>query len=684
MAAGVQIGVDIGGTFTDVVCRLADGTLRFVKLPTTRHDQSQAVLQSIALMARDWDVAPADIARFAHGTTVATNAVLERKGARTGIITTEGFRDVLEIGRQMRHQMYSVILEAETPSFLAPGARRQEARERVAADGSVLVPLDEASVRRAADALVADGVEAIAICFLFSFVNPAHEKRARDIVQAAYPDVKVAVSHEVDPAFREYERTVVTAFDAYVKPVIDRYLARLEHGLADSGVAAPLQVMQSRGGLMVSEVARQRPVRLFLSGPAAGVIGARIAGASAGIDDLITVDIGGTSCDIALISQGRALIRSEGVIDGYPVRVGMVDVNSIGAGGGSIAWIDRGGGLRVGPHSAGADPGPACYDRGGAEPTVTDASLVLGYVNPDYFAGGALKLNPDRARQAIADKIATPLKLTVEQAALGIHRVLNAQMAEGIRLVSIRQGLDPRQFTLLALGGGGAVHATALARDMNIGRVLVPRMPGVLSAIGLLSAPVEHEVSAAFGRALADTPLADVRTVLAALDRDCARLMAKERLNGVAVAIQYLADVCYAGQSYTLEVPLRLETPDPLARLYDDFLENHDRVYGHATRTPARIVNLRSVHQAGGEDRLDGASSPPAGASPRKGTRRVRVADAADFVEAALLDRAALPPGFTFRGPAIVEQTDTTTLVEPGWQATVDAAGNLILTRTDG
>jgi N-methylhydantoinase A len=681
MAQGAQIGVDIGGTFTDVVCRSSDGSLKFVKLPTTRKDESQAVLQSIALMARDWNVQPADIARFTHGTTVATNAVLERKGARIGIITTEGFRDVLEIGRQMRHQMYDMVLEAETPSFLAPGARRKEVRERVAADGAVLVPLDKASVRRAADALVKDGVEAIAICFLFSFRNPAHEKRARDIVAAAYPDLKIAVSHEVDPAFREYERTVVTSFDAYVKPVIDRYLARLEQGLEKGGVPAPLQVMQSRGGLMVSEVARQRPVRLFLSGPAAGVIGARIAGASAGVDDLITVDIGGTSCDIALIAKGKALIRSDGVIDGYPVRVAMVDVNSIGAGGGSIAWIDRGGGLRVGPQSAGSEPGPACYNRGGLLPTVTDASVVLGYVNPDYFAGGSLKLEPELAHRVIADKVAKPLGLTLEQAALGIHRVLNAQMAEGIRLVSIRQGLDPRKFALLPLGGGGAVHATALAQDLNISRVVVPRTPGVLSAAGLLAAPVEHEVSAAFGRELDETSVAEVRRALAALDQDCAALMGKERLNGEAVAIHYLADVCYVGQSYTLEVPLRLDQADPLKLLYEDFLANHDRVYGHATRVPARIVNLRSVHQAGGLDRIDGAAWRPSGAKPQKATRRVLVAGAAGFAEAAIYDRAALPPGFTFKGPAIVEQTDTTTLVEPDWTGTVDKAGNLILTR---
>ena len=680
--SGIQVGVDIGGTFTDVVCRSSDGTLRFVKLPTTRKDESQAVLQSVALMASEWGIQAADIARFAHGTTVATNAVLERKGARIGLITTDGFRDVLEVGRQMRHQMYGVILEGETPNFLAPGARRKEVHERVAADGSVLTPLDEDGVRRAAAALLADGVEAIAICFLFSFRNPAHEARAAEIVRLAHPGVMVAVSHEVDPAFREYERTVVTAFDAYVKPVIDRYLARLEAGLESSGVPAPLQVMQSRGGLMVSSVARQRPVRLFLSGPAAGVIGARMAGQAAGIEDLITVDIGGTSCDIALIDKGRALVRSEGVIDGYPVRVAMVDVNSIGSGGGSIAWIDRGGGLRVGPHSAGSEPGPACYGRGGELPTVTDASVVLGYVNPAYFAGGAMQLHPDLAEKAIADHVAKPLGMTLEQAALGIHRVLNAQMAEGIRLVSIRQGLDPRRFALMPLGGGGAVHATALARDLSIRRVLVPRHPGILSAMGLLAAPVEHEMASAFGRSIADTSVADLREVLDGLDAACTGLMAKEQLDGAAITIRYAADVCYAGQSYTLEIPLRLDEAAPLDRLYEDFLVDHDRVYGHATRIPARLVNLRAVHQAGGGSSLDHASEWRVG-SAEKGSRRLLVAEVNGPVDAKVYDRSAMSPGFTFAGPAIVEQPDTTTLVEPGWAGTIDEGGSMILTYQD-
>lgn len=684
----LSVAVDIGGTFTDVVSKDESGRLRYFKVPTTRKDESLAVLQSIEQIVSDWGVPATAIQRFAHGTTVATNAVLERRGAIIGLITTAGFRDVLEIGRQMRHQMYDLVLKPETPGFLAPGARRMEVTERIDVEGNVVVEIDEDGVRDAARALVDQGVEAIAICFLFSFVNPVHERRARAIVEAEYPELFVAVSHEVDPAFREYERTVVTAFDAYVKPVIGRYLSRLEQGLAKSGVSAPLQVMQSRGGLMASPIARRRPVRLFLSGPAAGVIGAKIAGSTAGDTDLITVDIGGTSCDIALISNGKALVRADGIVDGYPVRVPMVDVNSIGSGGGSIAWLDSAGGLRVGPKSADSEPGPACYGRGGKLPTVTDASVVLGYIDPAYFAGGTLRLEPELARRAILENIAAPLGMSLDDAALGIHRVLNAQMAEGIRLVSIRQGLDPRQFALLPLGGGGAVHATALARELAIRRIVVPRFPGVLSAAGLLMAPVEHEVSAAFGRPLAGVRMSEIGESIALLDQQAAALMAQEALGGAAITKHYFADVCYIGQAYTIEVPLTLDDTAPMDRLYTDFLALHARIYGHSTRVPARIVNLRSVHQAGGLDRLDDNGFEPAAGDPEKGMRPILVTGWPDFVPARVLDRAAMVAGFSFRGPAIVEQSDTTTLVEPGWHGAVDAAGNLILEReeeaTDG
>src|SRR6185437_2893971 len=406
---------------------------------------------------------------------------------------------------------YDLRLKPETPVFLAPGALRKEVQERLTAKGDVLVALDERSVVDAVDALAAEGVEAIAVSYLFSFLNPAHERRTREIVAERHPKLMVSLSSEVDPAFREYERTCVTAFDAYIKPVVGRYLESMEQDLANGGVRTPLQIMQSRGGISSSTIARQRPVRLFLSGPAAGVIGGLEVGRAAGIEDLITVDIGGTSCDIALISRGQPLIRAEGDIGGYSVRVPMVDVNAIGSGGGSIAWIDGAGSLRVGPESAGSEPGPASYGRGGKRATVTDASIVLGYINPDYFAAGSLKLAPELARKAIKEKIADPLKMSVEEAALGIHRVVNAQMAEAIRLVSIGRGIDPRAYTLLPLGGGGSLHATALARELGIRRIAVPPHPGVLSATGLLFAPIEHEVSTAFPRALGGVVWADVR-----------------------------------------------------------------------------------------------------------------------------------------------------------------------------
>jgi N-methylhydantoinase A/oxoprolinase/acetone carboxylase beta subunit len=667
-----EIGVDIGGTFTDIVCRLSDGTVHIAKLPTTRGDPSKAVLAALDMARAEWNVTPDRIARFTHGTTVATNAVLERKGARIGLITTEGFKDVLEIGRQMRHQMYDLVLRPETPVFLAPGRYRKEVRERLDAQGNVLTPLDEASVRNAIDELLAQDVRTVAVCLLFSFLDPTHERRIRDMVAELAPGLPVSLSSEVDPAFREYERTCVTAFDAYIKPVVADYLANMEKGLASSGVAVPLQVMQSRGGLMSSAVARQRPVRLFLSGPAAGVIGGVEAGRAAGCQDLITVDIGGTSCDIALVTDGTPLIRAEGLIDGFPVRVPMVDVTAIGAGGGSIAWLDGAGSLRVGPHSAGSEPGPACYDRGGTQPTVTDASVVLGYIDPANFAGGTLSLIPERARDAIESVIARPLGLSAEQAALGIHRVLNAQMAEAIRLVSIGRGIDPRGYALLPLGGGGPLHACALAHDLGMTTIVVPAHPGVLSAAGLLGAAVEHEVAAAFPCPLANLDQAALAAALRDLDERCAELM---RAEGVAQAeIRHFADVCYIGQSYHLEVPLATRGA---AAIYDSFLSAHARVYGHSTTVPAKIVNLRSVHRAPSGSVAIGGTRAPRPAPPR--ARPIRIA--AGTVQAAIWHRDAFSTATRVPGPAIIEQPDTTTLVEPGWTARLAGGDALLLER---
>jgi len=678
---GVRVGIDVGGTFTDVVVVDAVGKMRLTKIPTTRADQSVAIRQAIEHMANAWGIDLQRIQCFAHGTTAGTNAVLERKGARIGLITTKGFRDVLEIGRQMRHRLYDKVLQPETPGFLAPGEWRHEVDERIAADGSVVKALGDDEAVEVIDRIAAQGVEAIAVCLLFSFLNPAHEKRIQQLIRERHPHIMVSLSSEVDPAFREYERTVVTAFDAYVKPVLNRYLGNLEDHLANARIPAPLQVMQSRGGLAGSAIARQRPVRLFLSGPAAGVIGARMVGEEVGREHLITVDIGGTSCDISVISAGKPLVRAEGLMNGLPVRVPMVDVNAIGAGGGSIARLDAGGSLRVGPASAGSEPGPACYGRGGELPTVTDASVVLGYIDPERFAGGTMKLDPALARRVIEEKIAKPMGISVESAALGIHRVINAQMVEGVRLTSIRRGFDPRQFALMPLGGGGPLHATALASELGMREIVVPRHPGVLCAYGLLAAPVEHEMATAFPRELNDDCMPEATNVLATLDAELATLMVAEKISPDRVEVHYSVDVCYIGQSYTLEVAFTPAT-EGAAELYERFIAAHERVYGHATRAPAKIVNLRSVHEA----KPQGAMARPTPAKPGTDqavrTREIRVTGFAQGVKARILDRDSIRDGDVIEGPAIIEQADTTVLVEPGWTATLAGHGNLIISST--
>ena len=676
-----KIGVDVGGTFTDFSCQLFDGRRLGFKIPSTPNDPSKAVISGVEELIENYNLDPSDITLFAHGTTVATNAVLERKGAIVGLITTVGFRDVLEIGRQMRQQMYSVRLEAETPVFLAPGRRRFGVIERIGPGGEVITPLDEASVLEAIKALQSQGVSSIAVVLLFSFMNPMHEKRIRELIYENFPDMLVSLSSDVDPVFREYERTVVTAFDAYIKPTVDAYLSNLSQALRRKNVGASLQIMQSRGGLAGAETARIRPVRLFLSGPAGGVMGALSEGKANNYNDLITVDIGGTSCDIALVNGAKPLIRQEGFIDKYMVRVPMVDVSAIGSGGGSIAWLDKAGGLKVGPHSAGSEPGPACYDRGGTEPTVTDASLVLGLIDPDFFAGGRFNLNIDKAYNAISEKIAKPLSLTVEEAALGIHKVLNAQMAEGIRFISIKQGFDPRDFVLMGLGGGGPLHACELANELSIRKVLVPIQPGVLSAQGLLSAPIEHEVSSSFGKVLKQVSISDVKKGLNELSSEAGKLMAKEGIGLQDVEIFFSMDICYVGQGYHLEIPVDLNSKTPLEKVYEAFLVLHDRVYGHSVEGQVRIVNLRAIHRTV-VDKLDGTAQMSR-EKPIQKTRKILSNTATGFLETKVFDRAKLIIGQTFIGPAVVDQIDTTTWVPCGWSASVLEGSMLVLKRLD-
>jgi len=677
----VQIGVDIGGTFTDIVALDGEGRLALAKVPSTPKDLLDGIGAAVGKVLALAGAPPGDVERFIHGTTVATNAVLEQKGAVTAVLTTEGFEDVLEMGRQKRSRMYDLEMDPETPSFLAPGRRRVGIRERLDARGAVLVPLDEGQVRAAVQTLRAQGVQAIAVCYLFSFVNPAHERRTRELCAEIAPEISVSLSSEVDPTFREYERLCVTAFDAYLGPVVKRYLAGLADTLRGLGIRAVPLIMRSRGGIVSAALAARQPVTLFLSGPAGGVIGAGCAAERSGVRDFVSLDMGGTSNDVAVVRSGAPLLASEGSIGPYPVRTPMVDVNTIGAGGGSIAWIDAAGGLRVGPRSAGAEPGPACYGRGGDAATVTDASVVLGYLNPERFAGGALTLDVGAAERAVG-AIGRRLGVDTITAAAGIHRVINARMADQIRLVTIKRGYDPRQFSLVVLGGAGPVHGAALAAEMGMAEVLVPEAPGVLAAFGLLAAAIEHHHARTLQARTDVADLAAVNRCLAELDAAGRARMHEEGVAAADVHVAYTADMRYVGQAYELEVPIAApvaaeRVPDIVAA----FHAVHERVYGYArTQQTVEFVNFRAVHtyrlprpvvrpSAQAHGRLDDA---------RVGERRAYFDG---FVSAAIYERARLPLGARLAGPAIVEQMDTTTVIPPGVTAVVDDAGNLRLRR---
>jgi len=679
----VQIGVDIGGTFTDIVALDREGRLVLTKVPTTPKDLLEGIGVAVRRVLAKAGAPPSSVERFIHGTTIATNAVLERKGAVTAVLTTEGFEDVLELGRQKRARMYDLDMDPETPAFVAPRRRRIGIRERLSARGAVLIPLDEEQVRAAVRALQREGVQALAVCYLFSFVNPGHERRTREICLEAAPEISVSLSSEVDPTFREYERLCVTAFDAYLGPVVKRYLAGLSEALRTLGVAAPALVMRSRGGIVSAELAAQQPVTLFLSGPAGGVIGARLAAERSELYDFVSLDMGGTSNDVAVVRGGEPLIASEGFIGPYPVRTPMVDVNTIGAGGGSIAWIDGAGGLRVGPVSAGADPGPACYARGGDQATVTDANLLLGYLNPQRFAGGLMSLDVGAAERAVG-AIAGRLGLDPIAAAAGIHRVINARMADQIRLVTIKRGYDPRQFALVALGGAGPVHGVPLAEEMGMAEVLVPETPGVLAAVGLLAAAIEHHHARTLPGPAERVDLDAVTRCLAELDAAGRARMRDEGVPPAAVEVAYAADMRYVGQAYELEVPLA--TPfraEQVREAVRGFHAAHERVYGYArAQQPVEFVNFRVVHRY---PLPPPALRPAAGAGgaasdARTGERRAYFASAG-FVATAIYDRARLPLGARVEGPAILEQADTTTVIPPGHAAVVDVAGNLRIRR---
>ncbi|PYM61272.1 MAG: hypothetical protein DMD79_13260 [Candidatus Rokuibacteriota bacterium] len=681
----LRVGVDIGGTFTDVVGLEGDETVYFAKVSSTPADLIEGVRRGVERLLEVSGQAPGEIARFIHGTTIATNAILEQKGARLGLLATAGFEDILEIGRQNRGTMYDLFLDAQTPVFLAPRRRRIGITERIDPTGQVVVPLDEGEVRAAVRMLVEqEHVETLAVSYLFSFVNPRHEARTREIIAEVAPAMTVSLSSDVDPTFREYERTCLTAFDAYVRPVMSRYLTALGQALRQMGIAVDLQIMQSRGGISSSQSAIAKPVTTVLSGPAAGVIGGKFAGERSGHKNLITIDIGGTSCDVALVREGKPLLSTQGRIAGYPMRVPLIDVTTIGAGGGSIAWLDAAGGLRVGPRSAGADPGPACYGKGGQEPTVTDATLLLGYLNPSYFAGGDVQLRVDLAEAAVSH-VAGAIGKGVRETAEGIFRIINARMADAIRLVSVQRGLDPRQFSLVAFGGAGPVHAGALARELGISTIIVPEAPGVLSAFGLLVASVEYDHARTFRSRVeaADFEFDRAAAILSELATLGMEKLRQDRAPMDQVAVGQFADMRYVGQSYELEVPLpALLGPDNIGLVVADFHDLHQRVYGHASiAEPVEVVNLRCVCALGfPAPRLAPLARGGRLEDAVRSTRPVVFPGASSALPTPILDRARIPTGVPIAGPAIVEQADTTTVIGPGQSARLDECQNLIIT----
>jgi N-methylhydantoinase A len=678
------VGVDIGGTFTDfMLYDTESGAVHVHKVRSTPDDPGRALVSGLVELCRTAGIAPADIGAVFHGTTVATNAVLEHRGAEAGMVTTRGFRDVVHIGRHQRPQHYSIMQDIpwQARPFVKRRHRHVVSERIVPPTGEVLDPLDEDEVRAAARALKEAGVESVAVCFLFSYLNPVHERRAAEIVAEEIPGAFVTSSADIFPQFREFERFTTACMNAFVGPSTARYLEGLSGALAHERVPGKLHVMMSNGGVASVETAAQKPVTLLLSGPAAGVLGGLWAGETSGRKRLITFDVGGTSADIGIVTErgiSEASARDTWVA-GYPLLVPMIDIHTIGAGGGSIAYVDDGGAFRVGPRSAGASPGPASYGQGGEEPTLTDANVVLGRIDPDRFLGGEMKLERELAVTAVR-RLADQLGLGLLEAAEGIVTIANANMSSAIRSRTVQKGHDPREFALVAFGGGGPTQAAEVADSLEIPEVIVPPYPGITSAMGLLTSDLKYDqmrtvfmLEGAIDAGRLDGELA------AATDELRARL----REDGVSreeIEVAAGLDCRYVGQGYELRIPLPEErfTPEAL----EEFHRLHEQEYGHAFRDPIEIVNLR-VTAHGKRPRVERLPAPQNGGDPMlgEGEGLFRRDGRLTPYPTRYYERWLLPVGESFDGPAVVFQRDTTTVVPPGWKAGADVSGSLILSR---
>jgi N-methylhydantoinase A len=670
---GFVVGVDVGGTFTD--CLLLDpatGAFSVAKVPSTPHDQSIGFMAGLNALGCEL----AKTQTIVHGTTVATNAVLERKGSRCGLITTKGFRDILELARRTRPQLFGLTGEFEA---LIPRELRTEVRERTDADGEILEPLDEGDVTSAVAYLRSMGAESIAVHFIHSYANPANEQRCLAIVRKLWPNDHVSVGSELLPEIREFERGTVAALNAYVQPLISGYVNRLSRRLHEGGFARELLIMQGNGGMMDAPLAGRHAVHTVMSGPASGAIAAARIGVAAGLPNLITCDMGGTSFDVSVIVDGVPAVSREKSIDyGIPLRIPMVDIHTIGAGGGSLARITSGGMLQVGPQSAGAEPGPICYGRGGREPTVTDANLLLGRINPACINGVDAPADVEYVRALVDEKIGKPLGLDATAAAAAILAVANASMAEAIRFVSVEKGFDPRDFALFAFGGAGPLHASVLARELGAPKILVPMFPGITSALGCVLADVRHDFGVTVTRPLREVVGAWADGILADQVRAGRELIEREAVDVVGVDVLHEADLQYQGQTHVMRVTVTSPGFDPA-----DVLQSFERVYRE--RFDVDLSEMRPMLAAlrttviGRRARSDGVT-PVADAAPRDRPHAHRpVWFAGQWLDTPIVARDALRPGDTLAGPLVVEQLDTTTVVEPGDTAAIDAQGNLVI-----
>jgi N-methylhydantoinase A len=676
----LRVATDIGGTFTDLVAfDEENGALTIAKASTTPGDLPRGVLDAVDA----GDVALEAVTELIHGTTVVINALTERRGARTALVTTSGFRDVLEIARGNRPDMYNLV--SRKPPPFVPRRHRFEVHERVDGSGRVLVPLQRADLHAVVEACRRERIEAIAVCLLHSYAHPTHEETVRDALRVALPDVAVSTSSEITREWREYERSSTTVLNAYVQPTVERYLDALEASLREARLRPPPRIVQSNGGTTSVAAARRRPINLVESGPAAGVIGAARLGERIGEPNVLYLDIGGTTAKCSLIQDGRPRTTTEYRIEwrpdyaGHPVLVPVVDIVEIGAGGGSIAWLDAGGSVRVGPQSAGAEPGPACYGRGGTAPTVTDAKLVAGVLDPDYFLGGRVRLRPELAASAMRS-LGAPLGLTAGELANGVIRLVNASMISALKLVSVRRGHDPRDFVLVAAGGGGPMHAAALGAELQVKRVVVPPYSGVFSAWGMGLTEARADAAQTRVLRLANATAAELERLFERLERQAASALTDEGIAPEGLRLERSADLRYRGQEHAVRVPVGLGTVSA-ARVEADFHALHRQKYTFDLEgDPVEIVTCHvAAFGSRPEPRLAPQPAVPTDSTPQPKGRRQVDFDADGIHEAPVYDRGTLPAGFGAPGPLVVEDETMTALVHPGQTLEVDGAANLVL-----